>query len=116
MLDDREKESVVSDRPEVGLQVVLVDRAVTPRVVLFPIEEFDHHDPSDSLVEISVDARQPHADVAVGVAELRSKEEGGEHHERQNAEGDQREPPVHVEHGAQDEAQCEQVAEYCDDA
>ena len=114
LLDHREEQRIVPDRPEVRAQVVLVEALEALQVGVLAVEELHDADAGEALLQEGVHAGQTHPDVTVGAPDPRPEDEGGPGHERKHAEGDQRQVGVHLEHGPHDEEQREEVAKYRD--
>ena len=83
---------------------------------LLAIEELDHAHAGDVFLRKGVDARDRGADPTVGVADTFAEDAGDEDDDRQDGEGDEREPPVHAQHHEDDAEQDEDVLEDCEDA
>jgi hypothetical protein len=115
-LDGREEQSVVGDGPQVRLEIVVVDVPEGVEIGVFAVEQLNDAHTRDPLVQERVDPCQPDTDVPVGLANPGPEEERRHEHEGQHAERDQRQLPVHAEHGGHDEDQREDITEHRDDA
>ena len=92
------------------VQMRRVEAREARRLVPLPSEELHHAHTGQSLGEKGVDARQPRADLAVGLAHahpehLRHPEDPRDHHVRC-----ERHPPIHHDHQHRDREQREEVA------
>ena len=112
----RVEHGVVEDRVDVGVAMGGVDLVKARAVSSFPAEQLHRRHAGDVFLQERVDARDPRADRAVGLAHVRAKPLRDHGNQRQHEEAGQREAPVHPEHHDHDAGQREDVAEDGDDA
>ena len=78
---------------------------------LLAIEKLQHHDAADMLLQIGVDAGDGHANAAIALGDGPAEERRREHDQRQDGYHDRGQRRAELEHGEDDEAESEQVAQ-----
>ena len=91
------------------VKVVVVESLEASQGGLFAVEQLDHPDTRETLLQERVHACQTVPDVPVCGPDARAEDEGGPGDEGEHAEGDQGQVGVHAEHRGHDEEQHEQV-------
>ena len=99
-----------------GVHVGAVDLLEALVGLLLAVEQLQHDDAGDVFLQVGVDLGDGDANAAVAVADLAAEDRGGVEDERQHGEGDQRQPPAHVQHDDENAQQDEDVFEDRDHA
>ena len=86
-LDRREVQRVDRDRPEIRVEMSLVERREPFGLPRLAAEELHDAHARDPLLEVRVDAREPRADVAIRDAHARLEQVRREVDERDDGEG-----------------------------
>ena len=89
-LDHREQRRVVADRHEPGVAVIGVHRVELAEAALLAREELHHLHAGDVLLEIGVDARDPHAHGAERLAHLAAEDDRRDREQRHHQERERR--------------------------
>ena len=76
---------------------------------LLAVKKLQHHDAADMLLQISVNAGNGYADAAVAVAHGAAEKRSSHEDQWQSGEGDQRQPPLKVQHQKHDAGQHENI-------
>ena len=114
---DRGKvECIDRDRPEIRVEMRLVERREPLGLASLASEQLHDADARDALLEIRIDAREARADLAIGDAHARLEQVRREVHERNHRERRECEPPVGHHHQHRDGQQREEIAQAGDDA
>ena len=104
------------DLAEVRVAVAAVGRGESREAARLLPEQLHRGHPGDVLLQEGVDARDPHAHLAVGVADVATEPLRDQHDQRQHREGHDGQPPVHPHQHHHDAGQGEHVAEDGDHA
>ena len=106
----RVEPAIGGDGVLVGVHVIAIDAVEFHRAAALAIEELQHDDPGDVLLQVGVDAGDGHADAAIallhGAAEDQRRNDDQRHGRHQDA-GERR---AHAVHDGDDEAEHRQVA------
>jgi len=106
-LDRGEIERVDGDRFQIRVEVRAVQGVETLGFAPLLSEKLDDPHSSETLLQERVDSREPHADVAVRVANAPSEKARHDYHERNHGERGERETPIHDQHRHADRRQRE---------
>ncbi len=114
--DHRVVHGVGHDRVFERVHVGAVDLLEALVRLLLAIEQLQHDDAGHVLLQVGVDPGDGDANAPVAVAHFAAEDRGRVEDERQHGEGDQRQPPAHVQHDDQNAEQHEDVFEDRDHA
>ena len=114
--DHRVVDRVGQDGVLEGVHVGAVDLLELLVRFLLAVEQLQHNDAGDVLLQVGVDPGDGDANAPVALAHRLAEERGRIEDERQHGEGDQRQPPAHVQHDGENAGQHEDVFEDGDHA
>jgi hypothetical protein len=115
-LDRRVEHGVIEDRLDVGVAVPAIDLVEGLEVARLTAVQLHGAHAGDALLQEGVDAGDPGADAAIGLAHVAAEPLRDQQHQRQHRERRERQPPVHPHQHHHDAGQREHVAEHRDDA
>ncbi len=107
--DHRVINCVCHDRVFERVHVSLVDFGEFVVGTLLAVEQLQHHHAAHVFLQICIDARDGHANAAVGVTNLVAKDLGGVNDQRHDRECDQRQLGVHLQHDGDDSGENEDI-------
>ncbi len=114
--DDRVVDGVRQDRVLERVHVGAVDFLEALVGFLLAVEQLQDDDSGDVLLQVGIDLGNGDADAPVAFAHRFAEQRSRVEDERQHGEGDQRQPPAHVEHDGENAGEHEDVFEDRDHA
>ena len=110
-LHHRVEPAVRRDRVLEGVHVLAIHLLELLAGAALPIEELQHHDPRDVLLQVGVDPGDGHADSTVAIGHAAPEDHRSHNHEGHGGQHDRRQQRAEAEHDAEDEDQHQHVAQ-----